>query len=346
MIAPHVLGAYPLSRELKEAAEKLKSLATKSKGVLISSTLTSDGDSIGSQIGVYALLKHWGLKDEQIWIVNESPVPQRYSFLKHSERILTLSQWEALSSKPLLDLGVTCDGGVERTGEIEPLFRPEMKTVLVDHHAVGSSRIYDCNLLDLQVSSTCELVYLLCEYFEVPLTPELAEALYIGMVFDTGFFKHSITTPKTHHVAARLISTGIDFSKISDRAILERSWEAQLLLKALLENIESFAGGKIIVSHWTHDQLKRIHFKDGDQEGMINQLYYTESASVVVLITERDDGKCKISFRSKGQVNVAELARRLNPDGGGHIRASGCMMPGSVSQVQRQILDLLTPLVR
>jgi phosphoesterase RecJ-like protein len=270
-------------------------------------------------------LKHWGLQDEQIWIVNESPVPQRYSFLKHSERILTLSQWDALSVKPKLDLGITCDGGVERTGEIESLFGPEMKTVLVDHHAVGSSRSYDCNLLDLQVSSTCELVYLLTEHFEVPLTPSLAEALYIGMVFDTGFFKHSITTPKTHHVAARLISTGIDFSKISDRAILERSWEAQLLLKALLENIESFAA---------------------DQEGMINQLYYTESASVVVLITERDDGKCKISFRSKGQVNVAELARRLNPDGGGHVRAAGCMMPGNVAQVQAQILDLLTPLVR
>jgi len=345
MIAPPVLTAYPLSPELKEAAEKLKALALKAQGVLISSTLTSDGDSIGSQVGIYQLLRHWGLQESQIWIVNESPVPDRYKFINNASRILTLNQWEALSSKPQLDLGITCDGGVERTGSIQKLFHEKMKTVLVDHHAVGSSRSYDCRLLDLNVSSTCELVHLLCEHFGVPLSKELAEALYIGIVFDTGFFKHSITTPKTHHVAARLIATGIDFSRISDKAILERSWEAQLLLKALLENIQSFESGKIIVSHWSRDQLKRIGFKDGDQEGMINQLYYTDTASVVVLITEREDGLCKISFRSKGNVNVADLARRLNPDGGGHIRASGCMMPGSAKEVQRQILEYLVPLV-
>lgn len=346
MIAPMVLKSFPLDKSIKEEAEKLKTLALQSKGVLISSTLTSDGDSIGSQIGVYCLLKHWGLKDEQIWIVNESPVPKRYSFIRHSDRVLTLSQWNSLSVKPVLDLGITCDGGVERTGEIEVLFHNKMKTVLVDHHSVGSLRSYDCKLLDLNVSSTCELVYLLCEYFEVTLTKELAEALYIGIVFDTGFFKHSITTPKTHHVASRLIATGIDFSKISDKAILERTWEAQLLLKAMLENVQTFESGKIVLSHWSKNQLSKIRFQDGDQEGMINQLYYTETAAVVVLITERDDGMCKVSFRSKGGVNVADLARRLNPDGGGHVRAAGCLMPGGVPEVQAQILDVLLPIVR
>lgn len=342
---PLVLDSFPLVSEIKQEARKLKDLLAQSKTVLISSTLTSDGDSIGAQLGLYSLVRALS-PNVEVWMVDQSPVPERYQFLKGSEKILSIDEWNALKQKPTFDLGITCDGGIERTGDVAALFENISRTVLVDHHAVGSQRAYGSKLLDVDVSSTCELVYLLHEHFGVDVPANLAEALYVGIVFDTGFFKHSLTKPKTHFVAARLIATGIDFSKISDRAILERTWEAQLLLKTMLGNMSRELEGRVLISYWAQADLKAIPYKDGDQEGMINQLYYTESAQVVVLMTERAKKDLKISFRSKGQVNVAELARSLDPEGGGHVRASGCSLKMTLEDAKNLILEKILEALR
>lgn len=326
-------------------ADRFRSLAKSAKQILISSTLTSDGDSIGGQLGLFYLLKDLRGSDQGIWMVDHSAVPHRYSFLEGCNRILTLAEFEKLKQKPVFDLGITCDGGIERTGDVEKLFANIKDSILVDHHAVGSKLKYTSTILDAEASSTCELVFHLFEHFNLNLPKEVAESLYVGIVFDTGFFKHSLTKPRTHMVASKLIETGIDFSKISDRALLERSWEAQLLLKSMLDNMERSMGGKIISSFWTHRDLAEIKPKDGDQEGMINQLYYTEGSEVIALFTENDEGDIKISFRSKGAVNVADFARSLNPDGGGHIRAAGTSLKGPLSEVRKTVLKKLETLL-
>ena len=337
--APKVLNFFPLESSFIAEAEKFKKAVQASNSILISSTLTSDGDSIGAQLGIWNVIK--GLKGSQkgLVIVNESPVPERYRFLKGTDQIQSFESFQKQKNRPLFDYGVTCDGGTERTGVVAPLFESIPGAALIDHHAVGSQRQYSARLLNIEASSTCEIVYLLHEYFELEVPPEIAESLYVGIVFDTGFFKHSLTKPLTHLVASRLISTGIDFSKISDRAILERSWEAQLLLKAMLDNMERSRDGRVIVSHWSQAEIEKIGVKDGDQEGMINQLYHTDSVEVVALLTERDSKHVKVSFRSKGKVNVAELARSLDPDGGGHIRAAGCSLHLSLAEAKKAVLS-------
>jgi phosphoesterase RecJ-like protein len=342
MKSPLVSKTFPLNLKLKKEAEKFFKLAKAAKCVLISSTLTSDGDSIGAQLGLAALIRALRKgKKTQIFMIDHSPVPKRYSFLSGSDEILTTDQFKALTKKPEFDLSVVCDGGVERTGDVEGLFASIRHRVLVDHHALGSPLTYDAKILDLESSSSCELVYHLFELAKLPVSAKLAEALYVGIVFDTGFFKHSLTRPRTHYVASNLIATGIDFSKISDLAILDRSWEAQMLLKAMLDNMVRSPCGRILSSHWSADELESIHPRDGDQEGMINQLYYTEGTEVVSLFVEKENRKeVKISFRSKG-FNVAEFARSLNSHGGGHIRASGCTLNGSLKEVQSTVLEKL-----
>ncbi len=340
-----VSRAFPLTDEFRSEAEKFLQLIKKAKRILISSTLTSDGDSIGSQIGIYELIRSIRKDPVGITIVNESAVPSRYRFLKNTHVIKTREEIGASARSSDFDLGIVCDGGVERTGNVQDLFESIRDVILVDHHAVGSERDYASKLLDLTSSSTCELVYHLYEFAGVAVSPEVAEHLFVGIVFDTGFFKHSLTTPRTHFVASHLIATGIDFSKISDRAILERSWEAQLLLKTLLGNMERSANGKIISSYWTDAELKHIRPKDGDQEGMINQLYFTEGAEVVALFTEKEDGNVKISFRSKGKANVAEFARTLDPQGGGHVRAAGCQVKGDLARAKTDVIQKLTTLL-
>lgn len=340
-----VYELFALSSEWKREAEKFKRLVEASETFLISSTLTSDGDSIGSQIGILDLirrLKGPQFDDKNVWIVNQSPVPRRYQFLSETNRILTTEEFQKDTKKPAtFQVGIFCDGGVERTGNVESLVSGIRDLVLVDHHAVGSERSYAANLLDLESSSTCELVYHLYDYFGYEVSREIAEHLFVGIIFDTGFFKHSITKPRTHAVAAKLIQTGIDFSAISDRALLDRTWSAQQLLKVLFNNMELSLGGRVISSIFSLAETDPLNLVDGDQEGMINQLYSTVGVEVVVLFTEKDATEVKISFRSKNSFNVAAFARRLDPNGGGHVRASGCSLKGSLADVKARVLRQL-----
>lgn len=339
-----VLKSMPLKEGLRQEITKFMEILDSSKNILISSTLTSDGDSIGSQVAL-AWLLHAYNPDAKITIVNESPVPERYAFLADCSKIMTMDQWRACGDAAAFDCGITCDGGVERTGSVAALFENISNLVLIDHHAVGSQLEYQSKILEVGSSSTCEIVYLLYECMGKTLPAEMAEHLYVGIVFDTGFFKHSITTARTHYVAAELIKTGIDFSSISDRAILERSPEAQELLHKMMVNRGSLADGKIVYSYWSLQDLNEIDYKDGDQEGMINQLYMTQGAEIVALLTELDHNTTKISFRSKGDYNVAEFAKRLNPQGGGHIRASGCTLSGSFEAAKEKVLSELQKLI-
>ncbi len=337
---------FPLSPRIKSETQKFLRLIKKSRSFLISSTLTSDGDSIGAQLALAALIRAVKKGSRySIRIVNQSEVPERYQFLHGHEEIYSWAQWTQKAEKITFDLGIVCDGGIERTGAVAGLFETIDHKVLVDHHALGSELKYSSRILDLTSSSSCELVYHIFDLARIKISRAVAEALYIGMVFDTGFFKHSLTTSRTHLVAAKLIETGIDFSKISDRAILDRTWKAQLLLKALMAHMEARNNAKLISSYWTLADFESIQSRDGDQEGMINQLYFTDSAEVVVLFVEREND-VKVSFRSKGKINVAEFARHLNPQGGGHVRAAGCTLPGLLTDVMSRVLDELSALIQ
>jgi phosphoesterase RecJ-like protein len=342
-----VLKQWPLPKAFQKEAEKFRKHVKTANHILISSTLTSDGDSVGAQLGILHLIRLLrGKKKVKITVINQSEVPSRYSFLKGASEILGWSQWERQrsSSRGDFDYGIVLDGGIERTGDVRGLF-DGLKTALVDHHAIGSRLSYAANLLDLEASSTCEIVYSLYEHFKIPIDRSIAEILYVGIIFDTGFFKHSLTKPKTHVVASQLIRTGFDFSEVADRAILERSWSGQMLLRKLLENMKKTTCSRVVHSSWSKKELEEIAFKDGDQEGMINQMYYTDTAQVVALFVEHGSSEVKISFRSKGKVNVAEFARQLNPDGGGHVRASGCTLPGELQVVREQVIAKLLKLL-
>lgn len=341
-----ILERFPLAAGLEKQIEAFLQYIKNADKILISSTLTSDGDSIGAQIGVFNLIK--ALRKEklpQIHIVNHSPVPDRYAFLSDTDQIMTLDEWKSKNISKDYDLGIVCDGGVERTGPVAALFDGISNLVLIDHHIVGSELNYSAKILDTESSSTCEIVYQLFEFAGIEVTPNVAEHLYLGIVFDTGFFKHSITTPKTHHVAAELIATGIDFSRLCDQALLERTWSGQLLLRKMMINMESILDGRVVYSHWTLSDLEEVEHIDGDQEGMINQLYYTEGCEVVALFVELSNGKTKISFRSKGDFNVAEFARELTPHGGGHVKAAGCTLDTNWSGARELVLKRLQDLL-
>jgi phosphoesterase RecJ-like protein len=334
----------PLGPDLLREFEKALILIKSARRILISSTLTADGDSIGAQMGVLYFLRALGKKDSDVTIMNHTEVPERYRFLPEISKIQGFDPHRSRELETF-DLGIVCDGGVERTGSVSSFFQGIKNCILIDHHVIGSQQEYSAKILDLNASSTCEIVYNLFDWAGVKVSPEIAQYLYLGIVFDTGFFKHSLTTPRTHQIAGELIRTGIDFSHLCDRALLERTWSAQRLLLKLLQNMELYADGRLLLSSWSQSELQEIHFKDGDQEGMINQLYFTQGVKVVALLTEMPDASVKVSFRSKGDFNVADLARTLDPGGGGHVRAAGCSLNNSLPEAKELIKTKIYSLI-
>ncbi|MCI0528594.1 MAG: DHHA1 domain-containing protein, partial [Nitrospira sp.] len=192
-------------------------------------------------------------------------------------------------------------------------------------------------------SSTSELIFEFIEHpdWKIPLTPDVAECIYAGIIYDTGSFQYSLTSPKTHRIAAKLLETGITAWKINEQILLAKSYPALKLLTAVLSQVHRDNRGGILWSVLTPKMLEETGAQPHEEEGIITQYNFTDGAEVAVLFKETDKGKIKVSLRSRGKVDVGALAKTLHPGGGGHERAAGCTLDGKLEDVQQQVLRAL-----
>jgi len=177
--------------------------------------------------------------------------------------------------------------------------------------------------------------------WKIPLTLDIAECIYAGIIFDTGSFKYSLTSPKTHRIAARLLETGIDASKISERVLLSKSYAAVKLMAAVLSGVKRDPRGAILWGVITEKMLQETGAQPSDEEGIISQYCFTDGVEVSVLFKEMGGNKTKVSFRSRGHLDVGAFAKTLHPTGGGHERAAGCTLDGTLKEVQQRVLKAL-----
>lgn len=312
----------------------------KSNTFLLTSCASPDGDSIASQLIIGKFLQQ--IKQDrryQVDIINERPCPSQYSFLEGHEQILPWAQ-----AKPLdhYDVGMVTDGGPERVGCLQPVFDKCKVKIIVDHHLVGSHEVCDIQLIDPKRSSTCELLYTFLKIPDSPikLTPALAEMFYVGIIFDTGAFQYNLTSSFTHQVAADLLATGINFSWICEKVLLEYSATARKLQGRVLSNIKYTLNDRIAWSEVNLDLIHRWKIVPADMEGLVNMLNFIKGVEIAILFYEQGDGVWKISLRSRGHCNVAKLARTLTQEGGGHERAAGCTLKGSYEEITTKVLNL------
>jgi phosphoesterase RecJ-like protein len=183
-------------------------------------------------------------------------------------------------------------------------------------------------------SSTCEVIFDLLD--ESRITKEIAKSLYIGIVHDTGIFRHVSTSGKTMEIAATLIRKGINFTKLIDETFTQKTYaQLQIMGRALTESM-LYMDGRLIVSSVSLDTMKLYEVTHTDLDGIIDQLRTAKGTEVALFIYEAEEGDNKISFRSNGDVNVSEIARFFG--GGGHVKAAGCNIKGTVSQVIADII--------
>lgn len=289
--------------------------------IAISGHVRPDGDCTGSCLALANYIRdNW--KDKKVQVFLE-PIRDSFLFLPGADQIAHKSDHMAY------DLFVCCDcGEEERLGEFKELYRNAKFRICVDHH-VSNDGFGDQSLIDPTGSSTCELMYGLMDSEKV--SKDTATALYLGIVHDTGVFKHSNTTKTTMIAAGELLEKGVDNSYIIDETFYAKTYmQNQVLGRALMES-QRILDGKVIFSSMSKSMMEFYECVPADLDGVIDQLRITKGVEVAIFLYEIGLQEYKVSMRSNNKVNVSKIAKMYG--GGGHIKAAGCTMTGTVHDV-------------
>jgi len=283
----------------------------------ISGHIRPDGDCVGSCLGLWQYLQKC-FPQAYIKVFLEKPA-DIFREIKGFGEIDSDFPEEAP-----FDVFFVLDCSADRLGDAEKYFHSAVKTINIDHH-VSNHGTGSINYIKPAVGSTSELIYDLIDRDK--LDKEMAMAIYVGIIHDTGVFQYSNTTPATMEKGAKLISYGFNFSKLIQETFYQKTYvQAQVMGRALMESIR-FMDGKCIVSAFGRKAMDFYQVESKDFDGIVNQLLNIEGVECAIFMYETDSQEYKISLRSRGKVNVAEVAARFG--GGGHVRAAGCSMRGT-----------------
>jgi phosphoesterase RecJ-like protein len=297
---------------------------------VVTSHEAPDGDALGSLLATGLALEQLG-KDAIMYLGGPAPLPGEYRFLELEERGLRRERPDDFAERVLV--AVDCASSA-RVGAEEGVVAAAGFTVNIDHHH-DNPRFGDVNLIVPHASSTGEVLADVFSELGVSLTPELAEALYIALVTDTGRFQYTNTTPKALRLAADLVEAGADVDRVF-QGVYENVQFAKLkLLARALERARVLEGGEIVVSYLLRDDFEAVGATEPYSEGIIDVLRSVEGASVSALIREppRDGGPArKVSLRSSvDEIDVSAIARKSK--GGGHRAAAGFSSDLSVDEL-------------
>ena len=233
----------------------------------------------------------------------------------------------------VFDLFITCDVSArDRLALAGALFEKAKKTVCIDHH-VSNQGFADINHVQGDISSCCEVLYGILDPEKVTLP--IATAIYTGMVHDTGVFQYSSTSPETMRIAGELMKTGIPFSRIIDESFYQKTYlQNQVMGRVLAESI-LLQNGTCIIGYLRRRDMDFYGVEGSDLDGIVSQLRLTKGVEVAMFIYETETQTFKVSLRSNGKVDVSKVAVFFG--GGGHTRAAGCDLHGSMYDVINNI---------
>ncbi len=288
--------------------------------IAVSGHIRPDGDCVGSVMGLYLYLKK-ELPEAEVDVYLEKPA-EIYDCISHIEDIK--SEFNNVDTGKIYDVFIVLDCADDRLGEVRVLYEKARKKINIDHH-ISNPGCGDVRIVEPERSSTAELLYDLMD--PAALDEEIARALYIGIIHDTGVLRYSNTAPHTLQVVSELIKFGFDFSKIIDDTFYEKTYvQTQIMGRAILESVR-FMHDKCIVSMVSRRMMDFYQVTPQDLDGIVNQLLAVKGVECAIFMYEIRTLEYKISMRSKGRVDVAAVAMRFG--GGGHVRAAGCTMNGT-----------------
>jgi len=304
---------------MKKIVDEIK----KNKKFLIISHENPDGDAVGSTLGLYFGLKK--LKKDVVPVL-PNKVPKIYSFLKGTEFIQNDFEGD-------FDVGIILD--CADIGRVENLKKKllKIKTLInIDHHPSNFSYA-KYNFIDPKSSSTSELVLKLLRRAKVEIDENIANALYTGLMTDTGGLRFPNINLNTFKAATYLVKHGANPFYLSEMVYSMKPLRALRILGRALEKLKKENG--VIYSILTLDDFKEFGAEEEDAEGVVEYLNKSDEANVAILFKQKNNGNYKVSMRSKGDVNVVKVA--LKYGGGGHINAAGFDFKGDPEEILKDI---------
>jgi phosphoesterase RecJ-like protein len=300
---------------------------------LVTTHENPDGDALGSLLAMDLALRQLR-KDSEMYLAGEAPLPNEYHFMALDELRRTLPT----DAPERVLLAVDC-AKEERLGPDPEILQCTRFVVNIDHHH-DNSRFGDVDLVVPNASSTGEVLRDVFADLGVELTPEIAEALYIALVTDTGRFQYTNTTPKALRLAAELVEAGANVHRVFQGVYESVEFAKLKLLARALERARVYEGGRVIVSYLLRTDFAEVGAVEPYSEGIIDYLRAVEGADMAALIREppRSDGPTRrVSLRaSVDELDVSAIARKWN--GGGHRQAAGFSAEQSIEEITEQLI--------
>lgn len=307
-----------------ETAEFLKSR----DNFYILTHASPDGDTVGSGFGLCYMLRKMG-KHANVYCSDE--FPKRYDFLYEGY----------MPQKFAPDTFVAVDVADKKLLGTKLAQYGDFVQLCIDHH-VSNTEYAERLLVEPSAAAACQVVYrLAAETGMVTLDSQIAKCLYTGLATDSGCFKFECTTPETHLAAAELMKYDINAAWINRRMFDTKSKARIKVEQYVMSTMEYYLDDKCAIAAVTTEEMERVGLPVEETEGLAPLTTMLETVEVGVLIRQKDEHKYKVSLRSTGNVDVAEICKKF--DGGGHIRAAGCTLEGDLEQVKLKILSGIAP---
>lgn len=324
-------------------AKRIARILQKEDNFLITSHIRPDGDSIGSQLALFIILKELGKK---ACIVNTEAPPEMYQFLPFVDKIYLFKKDKDRISKEF-SFDVICILDCcewERLGDelAEWLQQINAIRINIDHHIGTGIGNYNYNYIDTNASATGEQIYKIYNaLWQRRISYELALNLYVAIVTDTRLFKQVNTTAEAHRIVAHLIECGVVASDISRRLFEDISPEGLKIIGKACSTFRTALNNKII---WCCIDVNKIKIEI-DPEKIIEELWRIKSSEVIILFRKIGKDKVKVSLRSKKpHIDVSQVAIKF--DGGGHPQAAGCIIEGNIKKAQVEIINQIKKLLQ
>ena len=310
----------------------------KAQSILITCHVRPDGDSLGSAVGLADILKSVG-KSVEIIVTDE--IPQRYTFLFEQDKARVIADDWTKADLTGFDTVVIVDTSVK--AQLIPQFdflnSCHLPILVIDHH-LESENIGTIELLDSSACAVGLLIAELARAWPVELNCATAKALFTSIASDTGWFRFPNADLRTYREVAELVQAGVRPTEIYTKLYLQAS-PARLKLQArALSSLELFCDERLACMSLTQEDFSQTQAKPADTEGLINESLQIGSVTAAIMLTEQLNGSVRVNLRSKGEINVAQIAERFG--GGGHKLAAGVQFAGTLAQARKELISAIS----
>lgn len=287
--------------------------------------MSPDGDALGSAFSLCRALQ--SIKKHAKILCND-PIPEKFSYMKE------FIKPEDFNPQCLISVDVA---DKKLLGDKLKSFEDKVD-VRIDHHKFGEN-FAKLNFVDSKSAANCEIMYELILKLGIKIDKEIATCLYTGIATDTGCFKFSNTTAKTHLITSKLMDLGISADKLNEKLFIKKSKKRLETEKLMNNNLEYFFGGRCAVTSITLEEMEILKISENELDGIASIPIETEGVDIGVVIKEKTSNFYKISVRTTDKVDAAEFCKIFG--GGGHSRAAGFSSTLALEELKKEILNKL-----